>query len=447
MATITSTASDFNLTSTFTCTTTVQALYVSIGATYTVGYVDKSMSTPTAPSKNLTFTYSSLGGEQVNTAVLTITVGNNPAYGGYIIVNGEQVYARNGVFTYYLDDLSIIGDTSTTLTVQYKTYGEVHDHRSDYDSKTTSQSSPGMASEVVYTTKYKKNHSSAFSATNVQLRILTGSDAESANKIGHIFVGVNDVAKKVKEMYVGVGGKAKRISAAWVGVNGVARKVFPGVSLGEVPVGSLIQIDEMGDGNLVLYRVMGHNHYSQGTTVLMRERLLAKTGSMAASTSNNKNYFGQNMDVYLNTTWRAMINIDLMASLKKTTIGAQNWYAASTCPTAERYIWAPALNEVSAWESSSASYQSEGSRFAYFTANSSASALFAYSDDGSAKAEWWTRSPVFGTQTAKAIDESDTGDPILNREATRSLGYRPVFCLSSDLPAAPLSAGVYDLVL
>ena len=153
------------------------------------------------------------------------------------------------------------------------------------------------------------------------------------------------------------------------------------------------------------------------------------------------------MDVYLNTTWRAMINIDLMASLKKTTIGAQNWYAASTCPTAERYIWAPALNEVSAWESSSASYQSEGSRFAYFTENSSASALFAYLDDGSAKAEWWTRSPVFGTQTAKAIDESDTGDPILNREATRSLGYRPVFCLSSDLPAAPLSAGVYDLVL
>jgi len=105
------------------------------------------------------------------------------------------------------------------------------------------------------------------------------------------------------------------------------------------------------------------------------------------------------------------------------------------------------LNEIGAYESSSTSYQNEGSRFAYFNTNSDATYLKAKNASGTACA-WWTRSPVFGTATAKAVNATDLGDPISNYEVGRGgVYYRPVFCVSNKIPVSPINSTTYDLIL
>lgn len=444
MATTISTATLSSFSSTFTCTTEFTEMYVSIGGTTTSSVTGQWISTPTTPSQNVTFTYSSLGSEPINTGVITFTT-NSPAYGGVIKINGEQVYSNAGVYTLYLDDLSVIGTTSTTLTFTYQTYGAVHSHLNDYDSRTLVSQNSGIASETVYVYHYKKNHSSSLTISNLQLKILTGTDAESANKSSNVYVGVNNLAKRVTDIYAGVGNVAKKIVNGWAGVGGVARKIWPCIKLKDVPVGSLIQIDETGNGSIVQYRVMGHDHYAAGNTVLMREKLLIN-GRQASSTNGSDSYFDQNMDTYLNNTWKATLPGSLIQCLKKTTIKCRTWGGSyGSLVTAERQIWAPALTEITSYEVSDLLAE-EGTRFNYFTTHTAYTDLHAYDTNGT-KQYWWTRSAVFGTATGKAVSTSSS-DPVSNREINYSSAtyYRPIFCLSGELPVSPISDGIYDFV-
>ena len=446
MAVITSTTSAVQLSSNYTCTTEFTEMHVSIGGTTTSSVTGQWASTPSTDSKTITFSHSSTSGQTINMAILQLTSTNN-TYGGSLKVNGTEVYKHSSIYTVYLD-ASAIGTTSTSFTLEFQSYNPAHNHLNNYDSKTLVSQNSGITSETVYVYHYKKYHTGLLNLDNITLKIYTGDDAANVPSTPLICVGVDEIAKKVTDMYVGVNGVAKRISDAWVGINGVARKIWPCLELKDVPVGSLIQLTEDQDGNLALYRVMGHNHYATGSTVLMREQLLT-TGRFGKNTSNSDTYFGQTADTYLNTTWKATLHGPLLMKLVPTNISAQKWYAAAagSVPTQSRQIWLPALNEVSAFESSSSGYQNESTRFSYFKTHTTTNDLIAYDASGTNQG-WWTRSPVFGTKTAKVI-KGGSSDPVSNREVTytTSYWYRPVFCLPGNIPVSPINSTTYDLIL
>ena len=447
MAVITSSHSAVSLSSNYTCTNIQHVRHYYDGESDILQ--DYYASSPSAASTTLTFSYSAIT-EPVSMAILSLTSINN-TYGGSLKVSGNEVYKASGVYTIYLQP-SDIDTTSTSFTLEFKTYTPSHRHLTGYDSRvhtgntSTTDTEGNYIPVEIYT--IKKYHTGMLNLDNITLKIYTGDDAANVPSTPLICVGVDEIAKKVTDMYVGVNGVAKRISDAWVGINGVARKIWPCLELKDVPVGSLIQLTEDQDGNLALYRVMGHNHYATGSTVLMREQLLT-TGRFGKNTSNSDTYFGQTADTYLNTTWKATLHGPLLMKLVPTNISAQKWYAAAagSVPTQSRQIWLPALNEVSAFESSSSGYQNESTRFSYFKTHTTTNDLIAYDASGTNQG-WWTRSPVFGTKTAKVI-KGGSSDPVSNREVTytTSCWYRPVFCLPGNIPVSPINSTTYDLIL
>ena len=254
-----------------------------------------------------------------------------------------------------------------------------------------------------------------------------------------------DVAKLIKQMYVGVNGKAKRVANAWVGVNGVARKIWPCVILKDLPAGSVVQVDETGDGTLVDYIVVAQNHYLNSTntkehTVFMRKNLLNATTKYGDNTYG-ESYIGESLDTYVNNSWRASLSDKLFPILMKITIPCNKWTSPYTS-SAERQIWVPSKDEIDP------SYiKNEGPCFEYFTTRTTNADRIAYTADGTAR-NWWTRSCVEGMGQdgayVRIINSSGSGS---NYTQTQSHYCRPVFCLPSDLPVSPISSTTYDLVL
>lgn len=446
MAVITSTASNVNLESQYTCYNRKWVRYYHY-ETFVKSWSENWTSSATTATKTITFNYTIPSGEPINVIVLQMTRSNN-TYGGALYLNNQEIYPSSGVYTVYLEPSSL-GSSSTSFTLKFITYTPSHTHDKSSMTHTNDWGETFYDNDHVdMWDTFTLRHTGLLSLTNITLKIYTGDDAANVPSTPLICVGVNEVAKKVTDMYAGVNGVAKRISDAWVGINGVARKIWPCLELKDVPVGSLIQLTEDQDGNLALYRVMGHNHYATGSTVLMREQLLT-TGRFGKNTSNSDTYFGQTADTYLNTTWKASLHGPLLMKLVPTNISAQKWYAAAagSVPTQSRQIWLPALNEVSAFESSSSGYQNESTRFSYFKTHTTTNDLIAYDASGTNQG-WWTRSPVFGTATAKVI-KGGSSDPVSNREVTytTSYWYRPVFCLPGNIPVSPINSTTYDLIL
>ena len=434
MATIVSTTNDFSLTSSFTCTTVLEQRTVpSVSSSIT----DMYTSSASTGSQAVTFTYDSLSNQTVNMAVLTFT-GSNTTYGGMVYINDTQVYKNNDIYTFYLDPTTL-GTTSTSFNFKFKSYTTAHNHLNDYDSKTlVSSTSSGT---TIY--HYKKSHSSSITLSNVTLKIYTGEDFITVPSTCGIFVGVNGVAKKVNDIFVGVSGVAKKVSEAWVGVGGLARKIWPSVELKDVPVGSKLQLDEDGNGHIFNYIVVAQNHYlndtnTEGHTVLMREQLLDTT-SKFGNNSWGLAYEGEELDIYINETWKASLSGNIILKLMNITIPTSEWSSPYTS-SIERQIWIPSRGEL--YEDYTTTH--EGPCFEYFINKTDNSYRIACTSDGTAR-PWWTRSCVEGSNPyARSIMVSGA---ITNNPQGIALYCRPVFCLSNSLPVALISDGVYDLVV
>lgn len=434
MATIVSTTNDFSLTSSFTCTTVLEQKTVPSASS---SVTDMYTSSASIGSHAVTFTYDSLSDQTVNMAVLTFT-GSNTTYGGAVYIDDTQVYKNNDLYTFYLDPTTL-GTTLTSFNFKFKSYTTAHNHLNDYDSKTlVSSTSSGT---TIY--HYKKNHSSSITLSNITLKIYTGEDFISVPSTCGIFVGVNGLAKKVEDIFVGVNGVAKKVSEAWVGVGGLARKIWPSVELKDVPVGSKIQLDEDGNGNIFNYIVVAQNHYlndvnTEGHIVLMREQLLNTTCGFG-NNSYDKAYEGEELDIYINETWKASLNGNIILKLLKMTIPCNMWSNPYTS-SIERQIWVPSRAELD----SSSNTGRDGTCFEYFINKTTSFDRIAYTNNGSAQA-WWTRSCIEGTSPYASLIKAN-GD-YTNSAQTNAFYCRPVFCLSNSLPVALVSDGVYDLVI
>jgi hypothetical protein len=214
-----------------------------------------------------------------------------------------------------------------------------------------------LSSEVVQSTnqglitKYtsKTSHTGKLQLGEITLKIYTGDDVINVPSIAGFFVGENDIARKVSDMYIGVSNKARKISDGWVGINGVARKFWPCLALQNVTPGSVLKLDEKGDGNLVDYIVVAQNHYlndinTKEHTVLMRKNLLDQTTKFGENTYGEA-YIGEDLDTYVNQAWKATLDGRIILKLMNITIPCNKWSSPYTS-TAERRIWLPSWSAL-----------------------------------------------------------------------------------------------------
>lgn len=448
MAVITSTVDNISLSSSFRCTTQITTMYVSIGGSSTSQVDYMTYSTPSTDSEDLVFTYSALPTDEPIQAVVLSMAGGNTPFGGVVKINDETVYKSADQYVAYLD-ASIVGSTSTTIKVSFQSYGHTYNHQSNADSsKLISTSSSGIAGEYTETYQYYKSHESVLALSDITLKIYTGDDFASAPSTSALFIGVDGIAKKVTDMFVGVNGVAKKISDAWIGVNGVARKFWPCLELKDVPAGSIIQLDEAGDGTLVDYIVVAQNHYlndtnTEGHTVFMRKNILNTTTQYGDNTYGEC-YKDEALDRYVNETWKASLDGRIIMKLMDITIPCTTWSHPYTS-FITRQVWVPARAELD--NSSDFIDHHEAPCFAYFENITTNAERVAYNDSGTASA-WWTRSCVEGMGTSGAyIRVVNAEGNYTNFKETVYTGVRPVFCLPNSLPVSQIAEGQYDLIL
>ena len=442
MAIINVTSTDFTLTSKYTCTTVRLTGSTSNGTT--VDRIEsQSTSTPTEGKQTVSFSYSSVDLSKVNMVVVQASVGGTP-FGGSFKVNGEGASVSAGVLTAYLE-ASAISSTSASIEVEFTTYTPAHTHYSDYDSyKVLSGSSQYGRIQ------YKKTHNCNVALSNVTLKIYTGDDAVSRPSVPQIFIGVGDVAKRVTEMFIGVNGKAKRVTEAWIGVNGKAQKIFPTLIVGDLSPGDIVQIDEMGDGNLVEWMVMHQNYYGEKQTILMRKYCLPDSYQLnynGGSSSNYSNpYFSKTIDNYLKNTWLLGTGyLTFQKILLETNIMVRNW-SGGDLVTQARKVWLPSAVNVSPGSFTAVQSEEPNGGFAYFLNNDTTTARKAYRETNTTEAVyWWTRSTTGGTHPyCKAVGSN--GD--LRNDSYYSYRYlRPVINISSENFVKSVSTGVYKLII
>ena len=442
MATITSTVNDFTMQSSYTCTTG----WITRVNNYGTEILSSNVVTSSASmeSKTITFNYSDIGTEKVNMAILQLTSVSN-TYGGTFRVNETQVYPSGGKYTVYLTP-SDIGTTSATFDLSFVTYTQQHSHMTGYDS---------LTSEVIQSTnqglitKYtsKTSHTGKLQLGEITLKIYTGDDVINVPSIAGFFVGESDVARKVSDMYIGVSNKARKISDGWVGINGVARKFWPCLALQNVAAGSILKLDEKGDGNLVDYIVVAQNHYlndinTKEHTVLMRKELLDQTTKFGENTYGEA-YIGEDLDTYVNQAWKATLDGRIILKLMNITIPCNKWSSPYTS-TAERQIWVPSWSELSETYTDE---PGEGTCFEYFIGKNTNADRIAKTSNGTAQV-WWTRSCLKGMGSDGAYIRVIIATGNSNSYGQHgSYRCRPVFCLPADLPVSQLSEGTYDLIL
>lgn len=441
MAIITSTTPAISFSSNYTCTHVVYEYDTGDAGGDFTQTVSQSASSSSWDTKTITFNYSIPTDEAINMAVLQLT-SINSTYGGTLEINDSTVYSNASIYTVYLEP-SDIGTTSTTFTLKFRTATPVHSHSSNYDSKTTTMGSSDSAGAEYYHT-YKKNHTGILNLDNITLKIYAGDDFSSVPSTTALFVGVGGVAKKVTDIFVGVNGVARKVSDAWIGVNGVARKFWPCLELKDVPAGSIIQLDEAGDGTLVDYIVVAQNHYlndinTEGHTVFMRKNLVDTTVKYGNNTYGEA-YVGESLDTYINETWKASLDGRIIMKLMDITIPCNKWSSPYTS-SAERQIWVPARDEIDP------SYvKNEGPCFEYFIDKTTKADKIAYTANGTARA-WWTRSCVEGMGSDGYVRVINTSGSPSNYKQSNSCYCRPVFCLPNSLPVSLISEGQYDLIL
>lgn len=439
MAVTTSTVDNINLSSSYKCYNLEQVVYYDDGEYSSV--ISQYTSSASQSTAQITFTYSNIGTEPINMAVLQMTSANN-TYGGSLYVDDEGVYLSGGIYTVYLEP-SVIGATTTSFTLKFITYTPTHYHHSNYDSRAY-HASGSVGSYPAEQYLLTKNHTGVLNLENITLKIYTGDDFVSVPSTSALFVGVNDVAKKVTDIFVGVDGVARKVSDAWIGINGVARKFWPCLELKDVPPGSIIQLDETGTGTLVDYIVVAQNHYlndinTEGHTVFMRKNLVDTTVKYGNNTYGEA-YVGESLDTYINETWKASLDGRIIMKLMDITIPCNKWSSPYTS-SAERQIWVPARDEIDP------SYvKNEGPCFEYFIDKTTNADKIAYTANGTARA-WWTRSCVEGMGSDGYVRVINTSGSPSNYKQSNSCYCRPVFCLPNSLPVSLISEGQYDLIL
>lgn len=317
----------------------------------------------------------------------------------------------------------------------------------------------GLYEKVYRTDTYTKTGTSrSGSLTNIYLEIVYGDggqtgggdsgDTTTSYGTGS-FIGIGDVAREIKDYFIGINNIARKVKEVYIGINGVAKKIYPALTIGKLPVGSIVQLDESGSGGYKDWIVMHHDYYSTGATILMRKQLLGTTKYLAYNGSCGQYsypYFNQDADNYLTNTWLSARPTEFQNLLIETTIAGRTW-SGGTIKTAARKVWLPSavnLSQASFPLGTETAYHDDPSgAFAYFLANDTDANRIAYDENGTAQV-WWTRTTTGGTHPYCRRMTTSGGFSNQNYYYT---GYlRPTINISSSNYVEEISNGVYHIM-
>lgn len=139
-----------------------------------------------------------------------------------------------------------------------------------------------------------------------------------------LYCGVNSVKHKIKGLYTGVGGVKKELTEMWAAENGVKKLVYQvvkGSPIGDLPVGSIVKINENGNpvNYLIVHQGLPSSMYdaSCNGTWLLRQDIAEKRIWDAGSVNKLES---SNIHAYLNGTWLNRYDAEIRDIIKQAKI-------------------------------------------------------------------------------------------------------------------------------
>ena len=251
-----------------------------------------------------------------------------------------------------------------------------------------------------------------------------------------MYFGVDGKARKVKQAYIGVGGTARKVKKVYVGVDGKARLAWTaGVAVGDLPVGSVVQLNEAGalTDYIVVHQGLPSSLYDascDGTWLLRKDIFESKQWNV----SNDNRYAKSDIHSYLNSTFVARFESSIQSEIKQVKIpygageGMHSSFTGSYGLSAKVFFLAG--NEVGVTNNLLAE---DGACLAYFQGTAPTDIKrIAYLNKYAN--QWWLRSPYTGN-ALKAWYVNSTGG-CANGNCTGGHGVRPALVLPSTLMIA-----------
>lgn len=263
-----------------------------------------------------------------------------------------------------------------------------------------------------------------------------------------IYTGVNSTAQKVKKIYIGVNGVARKIKKGYIGdENGIARLFYSsGIPLAELPVGSLVSLNE--SGSPVTFYVAKHDYESglngTGRTLLVRKNIHSK---IQWHTTHEAKYDVSYIDTWLNSTYKPKLDATIRTMIGKTKFYYDPSPLREDASTLNRSIFLLSVTELnlakSGWQVESGYVTQLG------TALPIASTLqIAYLENGDIESQW-TRTPYNYVTYDKRYAVIASGSNWDYKYVTYTDGVRPVFTLpgTMEVNSTPNADGSYTVLV
>lgn len=218
-----------------------------------------------------------------------------------------------------------------------------------------------------------------------------------------LYCGVNGVKHKIKGLYTGIGGVKKELTEMWAAENGVKKLVYQvvkGSPIGDLPVGSIVKINENGKpvNYLIVHQGLPSSIYNASCngTWLLRQDIAEK---LAWDAGNVNKLESSDIHAYLNGTWLNRYDAEIRDIIKEAKIpyrrgGGENGtdvsgYSGIPCKafllSGKEVGFDYKVNEI---------FPSDGDLLSYFIYGQSASAnekrIATFGRDTK---YWWLRSP------------------------------------------------------
>ena len=248
------------------------------------------------------------------------------------------------------------------------------------------------------------------------------------------YTGVSGVARKNKSAYIGVSSVARKVKSGYVGVSGVARKFFAGETIGDLPIGSIVKVNEQGslvDFILVHKGNPNADFYSNLSDAvwLLRKNVYNKRSGVSWDSEGDSDTHYINMQAddwcqntyykyYLSSSVQSCIETIYLPYMVTGANGKYTWYSGTSGAKRQVFLLSSGNYGVSSYDS--------GTGLDYFSSNS---ARIAKTDTGTDGVYYWT---CMQYDTYGKFDCITPSGTVTGKWSYDYAYYRPAFIVSSS---------------
>lgn len=257
-----------------------------------------------------------------------------------------------------------------------------------------------------------------------------------------VYCGIGGVKHKISGLYTGVGGVKKEATELWSGNGGVKKLVYQaikGTPVGDLPVGSIILLNEnnVPAEYIVVHQGKPSDIYDDscnGTWVLRKDIVYRIDNFGTTNAIENlkmTKWLNDTMFYKYDSDVRQYIKTVRVPYRKKGGISGEDAYGSQgfSCK-----VFLLSGYEIGATQSDDKYHPIDGAKLSYFesgesdNANSKRKANYNNSPSG-----WWTRSPY--TEDDRLIIVVQADGSVFTADITNTVGVRPTIILPPDFPA------------